>query len=55
MPPVEVAAAGDDRCIIPIKAQNVDAWLSPDPQNRGAQYTILNDRERAYYEHRMAA
>ena len=54
-PPAEVAAAGHDRCIIPIKAENIDAWLNPDPKNLGALYAILDDRERPYYEHRMAA
>ena len=28
-PPAEIAAAGQDRCIIPIKPANVDAWLQP--------------------------
>lgn len=54
-PPAEIAAAGHDRCIIPIKPQNIDAWLNPDPANLDAQYAILDDRERPYYEHRMAA
>jgi putative SOS response-associated peptidase YedK len=54
-PPAEIAAAGHDRCIIPIKPEHVDAWLSPDPVNLGAMYEILDDRERPYYEHRMAA
>ena len=54
-PPAEVAAAGHDRCIIPIKAENVDAWLNPDPNNLDALYAILDDRERPYYEHRLAA
>jgi len=54
-PPAEVAAAGHDRCIIPIKSENVDAWLNPDPKNLGALYAILDDRERPFYEHRMAA
>ena len=49
------AAAGHDRCIIPIRPENIDAWLSPDPGNLAAQYAILDDRERPYYEHRMAA
>lgn len=31
-PPLEIAAAGHDRCIIPIKPENVDAWLNPDPR-----------------------
>ena len=54
-PPPEVAAAGHDRCIIPIRPENIDAWLNPDPKNLAAQYAILDDRERPYYEHRLAA
>ena len=54
-PPPEVAAAGHDRCIIPIKPEHMDAWLNPDPANLAAQYAILDDRMRPYYEHRMAA
>jgi len=54
-PPEEVAAAGHDRCIVPIKAEHVDAWLNPDPKDLGAMYAILDDRQRPYYEHRMAA
>ncbi|MGF6739582.1 putative SOS response-associated peptidase YedK [Paraburkholderia atlantica] len=33
-PPPEVAAAGHDRGIIPIKPENVEAWLHPDPSRR---------------------
>jgi putative SOS response-associated peptidase YedK len=54
-PPPEVAAAGHDRCIIPIKAGHMDAWLNPDPANLAALYAILDDRERPYYDHRLAA
>lgn len=54
-PPAEVAAAGHDLCIIPIKPENIDAWLNPDRANLAAQYAILDDRDRPYYEHRMAA
>jgi putative SOS response-associated peptidase YedK len=54
-PPPEVRAAGHDRCIVPIRRENVDAWLSPDPGNLAALHAILDDRERPYYEHRMAA
>ncbi len=54
-PPAEVAAAGHDRCIIPIKPESVDAWLSPGPTDLAAMYAILDDRARPYYEHRMAA
>ena len=54
-PPEEVAAAGHDRCIIPIRPENIDAWLKPNPQDLASLYAILDDRERPYYEHRMAA
>ncbi len=54
-PPPEVAAAGHDRCIIPIKAENVMDWLTPAKSSLAAMYAILDDRERPYYEHRLAA
>ena len=54
-PPQEIAAARHDRCIIPIKPTNVDALLNPDPANLAAQYALLDDRERPYYDHRLAA
>jgi putative SOS response-associated peptidase YedK len=54
-PPAEVAAAGHDRCIIPIREERLDAWLNPDSKNQAEQYAILDDRQRPYYEHRMAA
>lgn len=54
-PPPEVAAAGHDRCLIPIKPKHVDAWLNPDPASLKALYAVLDDRERPYYEHRLAA
>ena len=54
-PPPEVVAAGHDRCIVPIKPENIDAWLNPDPTNLEAQYAILEDRQKPYYEYRLAA
>ncbi|MBB5465642.1 putative SOS response-associated peptidase YedK [Paraburkholderia sp. CI2] len=54
-PPPEVAAAGHDRCIVPIKPENVDAWLNPDASDLAALYAIPGDRDRPYYEHRLAA
>ena len=52
-PPAEVRAAGHDRCVIPIKPENVDAWLAGGDLAR--MQAILDDRERPYYEHRKAA
>jgi putative SOS response-associated peptidase YedK len=54
-PPQEIAAAGHDRCIIPIKGEHLEAWLNPDPNDPALLYAILDDRERPYYEHRLAA
>ncbi|PRF10423.1 MULTISPECIES: SOS response-associated peptidase family protein [Burkholderia cepacia complex] len=54
-PPPEVAAAGHDRCIVPVKMEQLDAWLNPDPARLHEQYAILDDRDRPYYEHRLAA
>ncbi|BCQ22345.1 DUF159 family protein [Caballeronia sp. NK8] len=54
-PPPEVEAAGHDRCIVPIKTENIDAWLDPEASDLKAMYAILDDRDRPYYEHRLAA
>lgn len=54
-PPDEIRAAGHDRCPIPLKAENIDAWLRPDLGKPDEQYAILDDRARPYYEHRLAA
>ncbi|MDR5750221.1 MULTISPECIES: SOS response-associated peptidase family protein [unclassified Caballeronia] len=53
-PPPEVEAAGHDRCIVPIKSENIEAWLNPSA-GLHALYAILDDRDRPYYEHRLAA
>jgi putative SOS response-associated peptidase YedK len=54
-PPPEVSAAGHDRCIIPLRLAHLDAWLQPEDQDVGELYALLDDRERPYYEHLMAA
>jgi putative SOS response-associated peptidase YedK len=54
-PPSEVADAGHDRCIVPIKPENIDGWLNPDAKDLAALHAILEDRDRPYYEHRRAA
>ena len=53
-PPPEVAIAGHDRCIIPLKPEHLDAWLDP-KGDVDAMQAILDGRERPYFEHRMAA
>lgn len=54
-PPPEVAAAGHDRCIIPLPESALDAWLNPDAGHLDAVDALLDQRERPRYEHRMAA
>ena len=54
-PPLEVVEAGHDRCPVPIREENIGAWLNPDPGNLAAAYAVLDDRVRPYYEHRLAA
>ncbi|MBA3590193.1 MAG: SOS response-associated peptidase family protein [Methylibium sp.] len=54
-PPPEIAAAGHDRCIVPIRPENIDAWLNPQKDNLSALHAILDERARPYYEHRLAA
>lgn len=48
-PPADVAAAGHDRGVVPIRERHLDAWLNPDPANLAAQYRILDDREDIHY------
>ena len=50
-----MAAAGHDRCIVPIKAAYLDQWLHPQGTDPAILDAILDDREQPYYEHRLAA
>lgn len=52
-PPPEVLAAGHNRCVIPLRPENLGAWLDPDPKNLHAQYAILEDPIDAYYQHQI--
>lgn len=54
-PPAEVAAAGHDRCVVSIKAKNVDAWLTPQGRSTKEIQAMLDDVERPYYEHEELA
>lgn len=53
-PPPEVAATGHNRCIVPLKTQNLAAWLAPGA-DKTAIYKLLDDREHPYYAHELAA
>lgn len=54
-PPPEIAAAGHDRCIVPLKNARLVDWLDPERAGIPALYAALDDRVRPYYEHRQAA
>lgn len=54
-PPPEVAAAGHDRCIVPLPEAALDAWLNPHGRGLDAVEALLDARERPLYEHRLAA
>lgn len=51
-PPPEISAAGHDRCVVPIKPENLRAWLDPSVSSIERMEAILDDRARPYYEHR---
>jgi putative SOS response-associated peptidase YedK len=54
-PPHEIAATGHNRCIVPIKEANRSTWLNPVGHAAAELDSILEDRERWVYEHRLAA
>jgi len=43
-PPPDVAAAGHDRCIINLKPEHVEAWLTPESRTPAELQSILSDR-----------
>lgn len=53
-PPREVAAAGHDRCPIYLTREAAEAWLSPEGRSRAELFEILAQRQRPFYEHRIA-
>jgi Uncharacterized conserved protein len=54
-PPPEIKAAGHDRCIINLRAENVEAWLTPQGRSDEELQKLLSDRQTPYYEHEVAA
>jgi putative SOS response-associated peptidase YedK len=42
-PPLEVAAAAHDRCIIHLRQENVETWLTPKGRTLKQLDKILND------------
>jgi putative SOS response-associated peptidase YedK len=54
-PPADVAAAGHDRCIINLRPEHAEAWLTPEQHTTEELQAILSDRAVATYEHAQAA
>lgn len=54
-PPPEIKAVGHDRCIINLRRENVEAWLSPRGRSDEELQGILSDRQTPYYEHEVMA
>src|SRR3984957_5445628 len=52
-PPADVAAAGHDRCIINLKPEHIEAWLTPDSRSRKELQDILSDRAVPVYQHEV--
>jgi putative SOS response-associated peptidase YedK len=50
-PPPDIASAGHDRCIINLRPEHTDAWLSPEKLSRNELQAILSDRAVSTFEH----
>jgi putative SOS response-associated peptidase YedK len=50
-PPPDVAAAGHDRCIINLKPEHVEAWLTPETRSTAELQSILSDRAVPVFQH----
>jgi putative SOS response-associated peptidase YedK len=50
-PPADIAAAGHDRCIINLRPEHLDAWLTPEGRSTQELQGILSDHAVSTYEH----
>jgi putative SOS response-associated peptidase YedK len=50
-PPPDVASAGHDRCIINLRPEQVEAWLTPEKRDRKELQALLSDRAVSTFEH----
>lgn len=50
-PPADVAAAGHDRCIINLKPEHVEAWLTPEGRSVAELQAMLSDRAIPVFQH----
>ncbi len=51
VPPADIAAAGHDRCIINLKPEHIDAWLTPQRHSLDELQAILSDRAIPAFQH----
>jgi putative SOS response-associated peptidase YedK len=52
-PPADVAAAGHDRCIINLKPEHVEAWLTPKNRSTAELQSMLSDRAIPVFQHEI--
>jgi putative SOS response-associated peptidase YedK len=52
-PPADVAAAGHDRCIINLKPEHVEAWLTPQNHSIAELQSLLSDRAIPVFQHEV--
>lgn len=50
-PPADVAAAGHDRCIINLRPEQAEAWLTPEGRSRKELDGILSDHAVSTFQH----
>lgn len=50
-PPADIAAAGHDRCIINLKSEHLEAWLTPEGRTTRELQAILSDRAVPVFQH----
>lgn len=53
-PPADVAAAGHDRCIINLKPEHVEAWLTPENRSTAELQSLLSDRAIPVFQHEVS-
>jgi putative SOS response-associated peptidase YedK len=50
-PPADVAASGHDRCIINLRPEHIEAWLTPQDRSIEELHRILSDRAVSTFQH----
>jgi putative SOS response-associated peptidase YedK len=54
-PPQEIKAAGHDRCIVNLRQENIEAWLTPAGRSDYELQALLSDRQAPHYAHEVMA